>query len=931
MTFLQDILEDPAVFAVRKLPARTSSWPSTRRVLPETEFLYDVDDWRLSLNDNWRFLWKNTVADVPDEVILPEYDDRAWDRMDLPANWETRGYGTPLYINSGFAFPPAPPKISSPAPEDHTITGEPNPTAVLRRTFRCPESWQGREIILYIGAAQTALAVHCNGQFAGYSEDSMGCAEFDLTPFCRDGENQLTLTVCKYSSASYLEDQDCWRLSGIFRDVFLYSRDRRHLADVVLAPEAETGTIRAEVMLSRAAEEAGCSWHLEYAGKASQDVVVIPDHRLWSAETPVLYTVTAVLTAPDGTVCDLRHFRTGFRKIAIREAVFYFNGQPIKLHGVNRHEFDPVRGRAITREGMLEDIRKIKLAHFDAVRCSHYPNHPLWYELCDRYGLYVCDEANIESHGMSYHRCILPGNDVAWFPAVCDRVRRMVRTNRNHVSVTLWSLGNEAGYGKAFEEAAKVIRELDPRPIQYADMNRVAEFDSQTYPPPEWLLQYLQGTAVRKSEQGKPSCAEQHGPQPTFKPFIMNEYAHAMGNSTGNFREYWEIMDQHPRLTGGFLWEWCEHGLLKEGVPSYGGDFGDKPNAGNFCLDGLVRSDRIPNPGYLECAHIQQPWSLRWAQAGKAVMITNKAFFKPWKALPVRWQVWENGVPVTSGEWRFDLPPRGTTVCLLPPLPDHGRTERYLRVQTVFGTRELPWDPAQEFFSAVPAANFLWQGCRIGEETGGPWLAEPCFDRVLTDNDIGCRFPARAEAAGNLRWYRAGAGRLLARLTWSLTTEPARVGLLLQLPSGVIDEVEWYGRGPHEAYCDRKCSALTGRYRMKGCNLDHPYTKPQESGQRCDVRELILRAESGTAVRITAPSLFGFTLRQYSPEVLRSARHAAELPVCGGTWYLHLDHMQRGVGGDDSWGSNVHPEYRINAPGAGTADFLFEIPADCPE
>lgn len=921
---LLDLLEDPAVFGINKLPPRTTSWPSGKRTLRPEEFLYDLNDWRLTLNANWRFCWRTAPDQLPDGVTAAGFDDRDWPQIQLPANWETLGYGTPLYINSGYAFPPAPPKISAPAPENYTIRREPNPTAVLRRTFEMPADWQGREVILYIGAAQTALMVHCNGDFVGYSEDSMGAAEFDLTPHLRHaGPNQLTLTVCKYSSASYLEDQDCWRLSGIFRDVFLYSRDVRHLADVVVLPDAASGVIRAAVELSPAARAAGCSWHLESDGRGDTTEITIPNHQLWSAEIPVLYPVTAVLTAPDGTRCDIRHFRTGFRTTQITDGVFYLNGQPIKLHGVNRHEFDPARGRAVTREGMRRDIDLIKGAHFDAVRSSHYPNHPLWYELCDRYGLYVCDEANLESHGLSYHRCVLPGDDPAWLPATLDRIRRLVRTNRNHVSITLWSLGNEAGYGSAFEAAAAAIRELDPRPIQYADMNKVAEFDSQTYPPPEWLEQYIRGEAVRKGEQGQISHERQHGPQPTNKPFILNEYAHAMGNSTGNFFEYWETIERHPRLTGGFVWEWCEHGLLKNGIPSYGGDFGDVPNFDNFCLDGLVKGDRTPNPGYFECRHVQQPFAATYdSGANGTVTLRNKSYFRTWHALPVAWQLLRDGHPGAAGMWSVSALPSEAVTFPAPAIPAD-EAEWYLRLTSPVGTVELPLNTLPQLRSVEPVANPL----RVPSATTGMpipplWSARPCFDRALTDNDRGCHFPPVAEATGELEWQQLDATRFLVRLRYRLTTEPARVGVLLQLPESLIDQVGWYGRGPHESYCDRKRSAFVGRYTALAESLDIPYTKPQENGQRSDVRELELRAADGSRITITSPTLFHFTLRHYPTEMLREARHAAELRR-GGDWYLHLDHMQRGVGGDDSWGRNVHPEYRIKAPATGEAVFFF--------
>ena len=299
-----DRLEDPGAFAAGKLPPHGCGWPAKRRVLHPNEFLYDIDDWRLCLNSGWRMLWKPSTAELPADAVLPACADRGWDEIDLPANFETLGYGTPLYVSHGYAFPPDPPRISKPAPASYTVSREPNPSAVLRRTFRVPAEWQGREVILYVGAAQTALGVYCNGRFVGYSEDSMDAAEFDLTPYLvPDGEDLLALAVAKYSSASYLEDQDFWRLSGVFRDVFLYSRDTRHFADIRLLPDAAKGTVRAEVELSPAARASGCFWHLETEGQGAGDVLQFPDFRLWSAETPfTLYEpITerlAILTLP---------------------------------------------------------------------------------------------------------------------------------------------------------------------------------------------------------------------------------------------------------------------------------------------------------------------------------------------------------------------------------------------------------------------------------------------------------------------------------------------------------------------------------------------------------------------------------------------------------------------------------------------------------
>ena len=924
---IRQFLEDPTVFGVNKLAPRTASWPSSRIEIGDDDFLYDVADWSLCLNDAWHFRWFPDVPPAPDGFEQPSFDDSGWNTIDLPANWECLGFGTPLYSNYTYPFPSDPPRISTPAPADWTTAREPNPTARLRRRLILPENWAGRLVRLAFGGAQTALMVWCNGAFVGYSEDSMGVAEFDLTDKLQPGENTIALEICKYSSASYLEDQDFWRLSGIFRDVFLYAVDPKHLVDAAIHADALTGTISAEVELSPAAQD--CTVELHCRGRVATlpHAIILDAFQLWNAETPFLYTVSLVLRDADG-IRDIRHFRTGFRTEAIRDGVFYLNDVPIKLRGVNRHEHDPQRGRAITRESLFVDIRLIKQANFNAVRSSHYPNHPLWYELCDRTGLYVCDEANLESHGLSYHKCVLPGDDPVWIPAAVDRVERLVRMNRNHVCITLWSLGNEAGYGTAFEAARDKIRQYDPRPIQYADMNIVAEFDSQTYPPAAWLEDYIAGTAVRKGEQGQSSNERQHGSQPTNKPFLMNEYAHAMGNSTGGFAEYWEIIEKHPRLTGGFLWEWCEHALLKAGHYAYGGDFGDKPNDGNFCCDGLVRADRTPNPGYHEVKFVQQPFAATLDRKYQTLSFQNRFSFRTLEGYVVNWSLLANGHEVSAGSWDAPLAPGKWAVKPYPaavPLS----AECFWRLNLVRSSDgflvaacELPLDEASELSASVlPAPNPLWQEPTDVKPATTPLVdVTPLFDRALTDNDRGCRFPAHAKASGEVSWATAGDKRLM-RLTYQTAAEPARIGIVLRLEKKDIARVIWYGRGPHENYCDRKRSALVGLYSSAPLDLATPYTRPQENGQRCDVRYLELVAEDGSVTRISAPRLFGFTLRCYSTEHLARAHHQEEI-VDEGFWELILDAAQRGVGGDDSWGKDVLPPYRL-VPGKGTAVFSF--------
>lgn len=943
MDRLIELLENPKVFGIGKLPPRAASWPSNRPELAPGEFLYDISDRRISLDGRWKLHWSPRPEGRTAGFEAPGFDDSGWSDIELPVNLECAGFGTPIYSNITYPFHCDPPHVMGEGPEEWTTFIERNPTGQFRRTFPLPEPWENRRVIIHFAGVQTAFRLWINGTYAGYSEDSMGPAEFDVTALVRPGENLVAVETYKYSSASYLEDQDFWRLSGIFRSVFVYSTGPVFIADAVISADPAARTVHAGIAvegwndaltLELAVRDA--AGRLVARTEGGRDLAARLDRvELWSAETPVLYTVTVTLRQ-GGEILDIRHYRTGFRTIEIRGRRVLFNGKPLRFHGVNRHELDPERGRAVTREGMIRDIEMIKAANLDAVRCSHYPNHPLWYELCDRYGIYLIDEANIESHHLSYHACVLPGDDPNWVPAVLDRVERLVRSNRNSVSVTVWSLGNEAGYGTAFDAAAAAIRKLDPRPIQYADMNMVAEFDSQTYPTPRWLTEYSQDNAVRIGEHGEIPHPRQHGPGPSAKPFLMNEYAHAMGNSTGNFFEYWEVIDRHDCLAGGFIWEWCEHALATPKGYAYGGDFGDQPNDGNFCCDGLVRSNREPNPGLAEVKWVHRPLTGTIDRAAQTITLVNRRLFRSTAGEPIAWKLLADGREAASGAWDFTLEPGEAKTTPYPAaLPESG--ELFWRISLGDAAKfELPLGP-EPTFSVFPDANPCWknpENLRPAQSCNLPLLESPqiALDRAETDNDRGCQFDLRTRARRpgqfdtSLAWKTNGA-ETVAEL--SFTPEPAcpeiaRFGLRLLLPREAAARVEWYGRGPHEAYCDRKRAALVGYYEADPMTLCTPYTRPQENGQRIDVRILTLIAENGETIEICSDRLFAFTLRPYRAATLEKARHNEDLPD-ETLWELTLDHVQRGVGGDNSWSLDVHDQYRIPAGQALAARFLFQI------
>ena len=941
MDHLIELLENPKVFGIGKLPPRAASWPSNRPELSPGEFLHDVSDWRLSLDGRWKLHWSPRPEGRTAGFEAPGFDDSRWSDIELPVNLECAGFGTPIYSNITYPFHCDPPHVMGEVPEDWTTFVERNPTGQFRRAFSLPDNWSGRRIVIHFAGVQTAFRLWINGEYAGYSEDSMGPAEFDITALVRPGENSVAVETYKYSSASYLEDQDFWRLSGIFRSVFVYSTAPVFIADAVISADSAVRTVRAEVAVDGWSDALTLELAVrDVSGKpvarteGGRDLAARLDSiELWSAETPVLYTVTVTLRR-GAELLDIRHYRTGFRSIEIKDRRVLFNGKPLRFHGVNRHELNAERGRAVTREGMFRDIKMIKAANLDAVRCSHYPNHPLWYELCDRYGIYLIDEANVESHHLSYHACVLPGDDPVWEPAVLDRVERLVRSNRNSVSVTVWSLGNEAGYGTAFDAAAAAIRKLDPRPIQYADMNIVAEFDSQTYPTPRWLVEYSQDNAIRIGEHGEIPHPRQHGPNPSTKPFIMNEYAHAMGNSTGNFFEYWEVIDRNDCLAGGFIWEWCEHALATPKGYAYGGDFGDKPNDGNFCCDGLVRSSREPNPGLCEVKWVHRPLVGTIDRATQTITLTNRRLFRSTAGEAIRWKLLADGREIASGAWEFTLEPgESKTVPYPAAFPKSG--ELFWRISLGDAAEfELPLgtEPTFLVFPDVNPCRKIPENLRPAQSCNLPLLAPPqiALDRAETDNDRGCRFDIRTrlrkpeEFDTSLVWETNGADTV-ASLVFSpeaACPEIARFGLRLLLPREAAAKVEWYGRGPHEAYCDRKRSALVGRYEADPATLHTPYTRPQENGQRIDVRVLTLISGTGEKIEISSDRLFGFTLRPYRAATLEKARHNEELPD-ENLWELTLDHVQRGVGGDNSWSLDVHDRYRIPAGQKLAARFFF--------
>jgi beta-galactosidase len=713
-----------------------------------------------SLNGTWRFSFASRVDARPTDFYRADFDDAAWKPIRVPSNWQFEGYDVPIYMNIAYPWGTTTPPYIPP---------EINPVGSYRRTFAVPPEWKGRPVFLTFDGVESAFYVWVNGQRVGYSEDSRTPAEFDITKYVRDGDNTLAVEVYRWCDGSYLEDQDFWRLSGIYRDVWLWSPGTLRVRDLEvnasLDDQYRDGTLRATFWI--ASREAGArspsvqiqltdpagrpvfapvAQQVSLAAGAETNAVIserVPAPRRWSAEDPALYRLLVALLDEQGRVLEVVAQRIGFRRVEIAGGQLKVNGAPILLKGVNRHEHDADTGHTLSRESMLRDIRLMKAHNINAVRTAHYPNATLWYDLCDEYGLYLVDEANIESHGMGYAPDRTLGNDPAWKTAHLDRTIRMVERDKNHPSVIIWSLGNEAGDGVNFEATSAWIHRRDPsRPVQYEQAGLKPHTD------------------IVVPMYTRPWDVAKYGAAPQTRPMILCEYAHAMGNSTGNLDEYWSLFYSRPQLQGAFVWDWVDQGIrttipaagerqmnpqrrLQPGAEflggmrqvdrrntylAYGGDFGPVtiPTDGNFCMNGLVSADRGPRPGLITVKKHYQYVHVKAVDLAKGdIEITNWHDFTPLdQALSGFWSLQADSRIVANGALpSLKIPPRASQVVHIPLpsiVPEPG-AEYFLNVsfrlprQTAWGGRagdEMAWEqfalpmsaPAQPLAPAtVPA------------------------------------------------------------------------------------------------------------------------------------------------------------------------------------------------------------------------------------
>ena len=642
LVFAADLLErqDPSRNAVNREPARAYSFPLARvedalvAGVPETPYVQ-------SLNGVWKFHWCGTPNQRPKGIERVDFDDSCWTTIDVPSCVERRGFGVPHYIAHGYPHPITPP----------TIDDSYNPVSSYRTTFEVPSAWTGRDVFLRFEGVGSAYYVWVNGTLAGYSEDSKLPAEFNITALLnQQGPNRLAVEVYRWCDGSYLEDQDMYRFSGIFRDVEIFAAPKDGIRDFVVTTDLADDFSAAEVKVTG-------DGTAKLFDAAFKEVPLKLDHpRLWSPEDPYLYTLVVTKNG------DIRSCKVGVRRIERKGSTVLLNGKPLKIHGVNRHENSPENGRTVTRAEMELDARLMKLSNIDTVRTCHYPDHPYWYELCDRWGICVIAEANVESHGMCDKK-MWEGKGTGFLPewrqSIVERNVNHVLNYRNHSSIIFWSLGNESGRGENYEAAAAAVRALDPtRPIHYEPYNEVSDVDSQMYPPVEWLWQRAE---LGESRIDKMTLRRGASTHTKGKPAIMCEYAHAMGNAVGNLAEYWEAVWSSDAILGGCIWDWTDQALWIDSdrvgadgkrirYLGYGGDWDDAPHDGPVCVNGLVDPMRRPSAKLAEVKHVYQGLSVSAADAatGKAELWNRFAFTRA-DAFDGEWSLLEDGVEIAKG------------------------------------------------------------------------------------------------------------------------------------------------------------------------------------------------------------------------------------------------------------------------------------------
>ncbi len=1012
MPFDYSRVSDPRFFSENRLPAHSDH--SFFKTLQETQS--GISSFVYSLNGLWKFHYASNYQNTPQGFEADGYDCAGWDDIRVPMHIQLAGYDAPHYTNVQY------PWDGREQIDPGQIPTAFNPVGSYVQYFTLPPSFEGA-MNLYISfqGVESAFALWLNGHYVGYSEDSFTPADFDLFPYLKPGENKLAVQVFKWSGGSWLEDQDFYRFSGIFRDVFLYTVPDVHITDLKVETLLDDGYTdgRLRITLGAASGSGKLYLVLKSEGETIADLkgAVTPDGvyemdvsspLLWSAEHPDLYELFLQVYDAWGVLQEVIVQKVGFRRFELKDGLMCLNGRRIEFKGVNRHEFGSIHGRVTSRQDTELDLATMKRNNINAVRTSHYPNNSFFYELCDLYGLYVIDEANLETHGIwePIRRGVaavdtaVPGNKPEWLDAVLDRANSLYQRDKNHPCVLIWSCGNESFGGKNIYEMSALFRRLDPgRLVHYEGIysdrryNDTSDIESRMYPPATEVEDWL------KTNRSK--------------PFILCEYAHAMGNSLGAIHQYTELAEREPLYQGGFIWDYIDQAILTRDrygneFFAYGGDFGERPTDYEFCGNGLVYADRTPSPKMQEVRFVYQDIKLEVNET--TVLVRNRSLFTATGAYDCVVTCEKEGQRIAYAPMTIDVAPLSQEVFPLPSLVPAEPGEYAVTVSFRL-KRDTLWAPAghevafgqhavkvpscgkepcsslpitvitgrhnigvkgnhfEVLFSAIKGGlvSYRWAGVELLKS-----MPKPNFWRAPTGNDYGNRMPARYgqwklasqyASANNLSGskedavhsaidvtqsedgvtvsfcyllptmpsaecqvsYRvAGDGTVTATLRYEPVkglADMPEFGMLMKL-GAEFDRVEWYGLGPEETYCDRKCGAKLGLYRGLVKEQAAKYLVPQETGNKCEVRWAKVTDAQGRGMLFRGDNM-EFSALPYTPFELENAAHPQELPPAHYT-VVRASLQQMGVGGDDSWGARTHPEYLLPADRPLVFSFSFK-------
>jgi len=987
VTFME--WQDPQINQINREPIHSSFFAYTSEQDAAQNRPDKATNYR-SINGIWKFHWVDDSDQRITDFWGKDYDDSKWGKMPVPGMWELNGYGDPVYVNIGYAwkgnFENKPPHV----PVKHNHVG------TYRKEIEVPADWKGQKIYIHFGSVTSNIYLWVGGKFVGYSEDSKLEAEFDITKFVKPGQkNIVAFQVFRWCDGTYLEDQDFFRFCGVARESYIFARPVKHITDIRFTPDLDKDyrdaslniklqtSAKATVKLELSSPDGKYIAGGEYnCNKSRQVTFDVKNPLKWTAETPHLYKLTAKVY-DKGKLQEIISQNVGFRKIEIRNSQMLVNGKPVLIKGANRHEMDPDKGYVVSMERMMQDITLYKAFNFNAVRTCHYPDDPRWYDLCDRYGLYMCAEANAESHGMGYDPKETLANNVQYLKSHLERNERHVIRNFNHPCIIIWSLGNEAGYGSNFVAAYERVKEIDPsRVVQYerAEYEGITELECPMYPRYEYIKKYCENPAK-------------------IKPLIPCEYAHAMGNSEGGFKEYWDLVRKYPKYQGGFIWDFVDQSQRwknKDGrtIFAYGGDFNKyDPSDFNFCDNGLVSPDRVPNPHMYEAGHWQQEiWTKLLDKKTGTIEVFNEFFFTDLSNYALRWTLLKNGKAFRTGYCdKLDIKARkkGKITLDYGKLPENG--EILLNLEYIL-KNETPLLPAGHIAASEQISIREWDfkykptkdqsinsiEVEFNKESGFICLYRingknilkegsqitPNFWRAPTDNDMGAKLQTKFAKWKNPKMvlkefsnsmegthrnviakyqlpelkaeltliyricYRSGRIRINQKLTADKDAEMPgffRFGMQMPMPQS-FENIHYYGRGPGENYIDRTGCTPLGIYDQTVTDQFYPYIRPQETGTKTGLRYWRLTDCSGFGITVTSPAEFSASALHYTIESLdegakKTNRHSAEVDPSPLTNLL-IDKVQMGVGCINSWSEMPREEYRLPY---GNYDFTFVI------